>query len=114
MSKILTSNEIDLPLPPGVEEVEIDDPKEGKRTVLHGKALKTITTNDVQPKTKLDGPKPKKSFFPPLTTTLLHRFANTKKGKMARDRHMAAEAEKKRLVAEGLPVVEKNETREKK
>ena len=105
MSKILTTNEIDLPLPPGVKEVEIDDPKEGKRTVLHGKKLTTITTNKVQPKTKLDGPKPKKNYSPPLTTTLLHRFAKTKKGKMARDRHMAAEAEKKRLVVERGSVV---------
>lgn len=90
----------------GIKEKTLED---GTVVLVSEKALTTITTGKVRPKTRLEGEE-KKGYYPPLTTTLLHEFPKTKKGKRDRDRFMEEEADKKR-VADGVsPVLSKKGT----
>lgn len=103
MSKMITtSNTKAARINPDVKEKTLED---GSIVLISTKALKTITTGKVRPKTRIEG-KGEKNYYPPLTTSLLHEFPKTAKGKKARDRKMEIEADKKR-VAEGLPPVVK-------
>lgn len=103
--KMITTSNRDLsPLKKeGVKEVVQED---GNIALISTVKLKTITTTKVKPKTRLAG-KGAKNYYPPLTTSILHRFGKTAKGKKARDRFMETEADKKR-VADGVePVIKK-------
>ena len=109
MKKMITTSNtrIDLSKGRNVREVVKDDPIHGTRTVLEStKKLTTIQTGKVRPRTKLDG-KSKERKYGPLTTTVLHMFKDTKKGKKDRDKYLEDSLEKKEVEKERPPVLEK-------
>ena len=99
---ITTSNTKGDPIKRNTREEILED---GTVVLIGTNKLKTLTTTKIKPKTRIEG-KEGKNYYPPLTTSLLHEFPKTAKGKKARDRKMEIEADKKR-VAEGIPPVVK-------
>lgn len=110
MDKMITTSNTDLaPLKKdGVKEKVLED---GTVVLISTKPLKTISTSRLKLKTRIEGPEVK-SYYPPLTTTLMNQFPRTARGKKARDRFMEEEADKKRL-ADGVPPVLQNKGKKK-
>lgn len=103
MKRMITTSNT-KPKPRTREGIKEKTQEDGTVVLISEKVLTTITTGKVRPRTRLEGEE-KKGYYPPLTTTLLHEFPNTKKGKRDRDRFMEEEADKKRVAAGVSPVL---------
>lgn len=118
MSKMITTSNTKIrPIKKeGIREVVEEDQVRGGKvaTLVSDKALKTITTSHVRPKTRLDGPPAPPNYYGPLRTDQFKSFPETAKDRKARERVYEEEADKKR-VADGVsPVLKKRGTRKSK